>query len=62
MDRPEHYIGDSMSAREEGGEVILARDFSDGRRREVRLDPVVLDEFLAWIEEREPPAWRAERA
>lgn len=61
-ERPgEHYLGDSVTVRREDSVAILARDFSDGRRHEIRLDPAVLDEFLTWVEDMDPPVWRAER-
>lgn len=44
------YLGDSTNARLEGTVVYLEREFSTGRKIEVRLDPLVLGEFIAWLE------------
>lgn len=56
------YLGDSVSALCFGdGTVRITRDFSTAMQHVIDLDPLVLDEFLAWIEEQDPPVWRAER-
>lgn len=59
-DQAETYLGDSTSVRLKrckaagGGEsfiIFVWRDYSDGTRREIRIDPLVLSEFLDWLEE-----------
>lgn len=46
------YLGDSISVREnEHGEVALLREYEDGYKTAIYLEPLVLDEFLNWLED-----------
>lgn len=46
----ETYLGDSTFVYlQEDGLIILTRRFSDGSERKIRMDEVVLSEFLAWF-------------